>query len=863
MYDWLDDALRENAQLVTANRRLARVLQDVYARQQVAAGQLAWKTPQILEWKDWAAGLLTTFAEHSEVPLVISPQQSKILWERCLRREINDPLLNIGQLAKLSRDAWNRLREWNVPMSACEQSVRNRDQRLFAVAAASYQSILTRESWVDEVGMIELAIELLGSGRCSNVTTLTLAGFDRVSPLLQGLLDAYATADGTIVFIDHKQRRLGTKQAQLCTAEHADAELRSAGTWAGDRLREAPHASIGIVVSQLEQDAQRSLRLVKEGLLPGWQNAGPSINSLVNVSYGKKLSEYPVIATALMALRWLQTDLSSSDVSALLRASVIGDARNHHRVRAELRLRNFPDQRWTASQLLEFLSREASHSDGLEFVARIAEQRDQLPVRMAPGAWVELFSEVLEKISWPGVDSLSSDEFQTINRWRELLNEVARLELVIESMTVAEALARVSVIASETIFQPENKTHNVQVLGPLEAAGLDFDYLWISGASSTNWPAQGRPLSLVSRDLQREYKLPDSTPADSLAYASRVLQRLAASGGDVVFSYSQAQNDAQQTASELLGELVTSANNTATDPGWNAACLTDRVRPVRTKQDPVPALAEHESLSGGAGSIQRQFVEPFAAFVTGRLGLLSLWPIEPGLTPGIRGSLIHDAAQQIYADCPPNAEIQQWDEAEIRTRSSAAVSKAFRFAELNADTTLRKILGLEKRRVQQLMYGVVAADASRDTFKIAAVEKDIEATIAGLRLRVRIDRLDLDQQGQQIIIDYKTGATKRLLGRDKMPGDMQLVVYACALPGAVSGIALFNIDSRNISLDAAGRDFSPALDWDTALSEWIAQVEVAAGEIAAGDVRLNVSQSIQQSRALGLLSRVRELQHAR
>jgi len=76
----------------------------------------------------------------------------------------------------------------------------------------------------------------------------------------------------------------------------------------------------------------------------------------------------------------------------------------------------------------------------------------------------------------------------------------------------------------------------------------------------------------------------------------------------------------------------------------------------------------------------------------------------------------------------------------------------------------------------------------------------------------------------------------------------------------VSGLALFNVDSRGIALDAAGRNFSPKLDWDAALPAWQEQVQIAVQQIIAGDVRLNILQSIQQSRGLALLSRIRELQ---
>jgi hypothetical protein len=90
---------------------------------------------------------------------------------------------------------------------------------------------------------------------------------------------------------------------------------------------------------------------------------------------------------------------------------------------------------------------------------------------------------------------------------------------------------------------------------------------------------------------------------------------------------------------------------------------------------------------------------------------------------------------------------------------------------------------------------------------------------------------------------------------------MQLIVYARAIGENVSGIGLFNIDSRDIALDAAGRDLSPKLDWDSSLADWQGQVEIAAQQIASGDVRISALLNAQQARPLSLLSRYRELMH--
>ncbi|MGI9273194.1 MAG: PD-(D/E)XK nuclease family protein [Woeseiaceae bacterium] len=861
MFDWLDDALEGSSEVVTASRRLARVLQTEHGKRMAASGARVWRSATILSLNDWLSRLLADSDAQASLPVQITAQQSRILWERCLRREISDPLLNIRMLSRQSRDTWNRLQQWQVPASECLRQARNRDQVLFAKAATSYCSILEREGWLDESGLAALAAQEIAAGHCRLPAELLLAGFDRITPQLQTLIDTINESTGSAHQVTVTEQ---SSTVALCSAENSDSEFRAAGVWAREQLAQSPQARLAIVVTNLEQDAQRSLRLIKEGMIPGWQNADARENGVINVSYGRKLIEYPAISIALLALRWLFEDLSTVDISRLLQTTMLGSDSSDARIRLELRLRQQPDQSWSPKRLLsEFASwgDEFSQGDVQERIQRIAERRDQIPKRLSAAEWVTLFDDILKQLQWPGDASLQSAEFQLINRWRELLNDFARLDLVSTGMSAAEALGRLSNIASEVIFQPESIAAAVQVMGPLEAAGLQFDKLWVTGLSANSWPPNGRAMPLVSRELQRERVMPDATPAESLQYAQRVIARLLASAPEVVLSYARSNSDAQQTPSELLAAYSIKDIGDVVDPGWHARNLCDVSAAESIGADPVPPVQRGEVIQGGAASIQRQFVEPFAAFVTGRLGVRSLWPIASGLPASIRGSLIHSALYRLYEDCPSSEQISAWDAVEVDSRIEQAVRSAFRYQKRNADSVLLRMLSLEQQRVVRLLHDVVALDSQRERFDIASVEKEIAADIGDLSLRLRIDRVDVDDDGQSHILDYKTGAPKRLLDRDKNPNDMQLVVYAYVLNESVGGLALLNIDSRAVELDAAGRTWTPKLDWDTTLDGWKAQVELAAQEIAAGDVRIQAFQSVQAARALGLLSRFQELVH--
>ena len=128
-----------------------------------------------------------------------------------------------------------------------------------------------------------------------------------------------------------------------------------------------------------------------------------------------------------------------------------------------------------------------------------------------------------------------------------------------------------------------------------------------------------------------------------------------------------------------------------------------------------------------------------------------------------------------------------------------------------------------------------------------------------MRLRLRIDRIDRFDDGAVAILDYKTGGRRKFLDGSGAPADAQLLVYAIAVEEPVAALGFYNIDSREIALDASGRDAMGAVDWQQALERWQQAVAAAAAEFAAGDVRIRYRQTLREARPLNLLTRYGEI----
>ncbi len=859
MYDWLPEAVADDATVVTANRRLARVLGQAHARQQLDAGKLAWRSPRILAWVDWLDALHGDAQGQEAAPTRINRFQSTHLWDRALRREIGNDAVGIGHLVRLARDTWQRLADWNVGIRDVALHAQNSDHRSFAAAAGRYLGILEHNGWIDDAGLAGHVTELLALGRIRIEGRVTFAGFDRDRPAVRRIRECLVDLGCEV---SDAPPGIGRGAAVLCSYENADAELRAAGAWARAQLAAAPAARIAIVVAGLEQDAERAARLVREGLVPGYRLAGGVAAKALNVSYGRRLSNYPAVGVALLWLRWLGHALRSHEVGHLLRSPLLGQAPCAGRARLELRVRGLPDRDWSPAMVtaaLQGKEEAADAADWLRRVAALSKARHDVPASAPPATWAVLFDQLLEAAGWPGEEPLDSADFQLVNRWRDLLNDLARMDLVSPRLSLQGALAQLESMAAEAVFQPESDATRVHLLGPLEAAGLQFDAVWLTGLTASRWPPPPNPSVLVARRLQEAHGMPDATPADTLAYARGLLRQLGTAAPEIVCSYASHEDDAEQSPSELLALLNVQEAVAPPDPGWFAATLPGSAV-LRAAEDRVPAIVTEERLTGGAGTLQNQLNDPLAAFAGGRLAARPIEEQARGLPPLLRGNLVHDALHRLYLELPSRDDLRGWTD--LPERIGRAVEAACARHRRNADAVLLQRLAMEQVRIGGLLGEFLAIDREREAFEVAAVERTLELREARVLLELRIDRIDRLADGHLLVIDYKTGAEKKFLDGQGKPREIQLVAYACALEEAVGALALANIDSRVVGFSGAGAGFTAADEWPAQLESWKYAVRTACAEIAAGDVRINGRQAVADARPLNLLSRFTELRNA-
>ena len=855
-YAWLPEVDPDTTVVLTSSRRLAEELRFEFAEQRVASGQRVWSTPQIVFWRDWCrrASLLA----EQETEHAISSTASALIWERCIRDELPTSLVDESGLANLARTTWQRLHDWQVPIEELSASAATPDESFFARVAGAYRRTLERGGWVDDEALVAACPERIGQLR-SPPRRVMFAGFDRNPPIIDALSAALARADTVVE--DVPLGREADRRYEDCFS-HRACELRAAGSWARQILLDNPLARVAIVVADLHAHAGSYRRLVTEGFLPGWQAIDSPDRDAVNVSFGQPLIDFPMIETAVRILRLLATGLRSAEVSALIRSPFFPISSPQGVALLDAGLRRQPNRRWTAAAIAsaaELWSAAAGlrENGGFDALARLyAEAEDQ----RALSAWAPAMEALLREVGWPGERVLSSREFQILNRWRELLNQLASLDSVSPPVTLRTAVRHLARCAAEAMFQPESRHRRVQLLGVLEAAGMRFDHLWVAGMEAAQWPPAPRPLAMVAHDLQRRRRMPDSTAEDTLTYARRVLRRLVKSANSVRCTWSQQSSDGNpQTRSPLLGELGLSASEETRDPGWYAAKSLNAARTTRYIDAPPPAKGER--LQGGSRTLNLQLQEPFAAFALGRLAAREIDPFEAGLPPRMRGSLFHKLLAALLSDVPDQSAIARWRAEDVSQRIDLAADRVFGTEFRKADALTRRLLALERRRQRAILGDFLAKERARPPFEIEGLELPLVYERSGVELSLRADRIDRVGDGSLLLIDYKTGALAPLLNVSGDPTDFQLVLYAMAAQQPVGGLVLTFLRKPTVEYRGVGSDWNEIApsQWHTQLQGWMQQVEQACDQLASGDARLNAHRKGITPPQLTVLSRDAEV----
>jgi RecB family exonuclease len=351
--------------------------------------------------------------------------------------------------------------------------------------------------------------------------------------------------------------------------------------------------------------------------------------------------------------------------------------------------------------------------------------------------------------------------------------------------------------------------------------------------------------------------MPWSTPQDARLRCARRLERLRTRVGTLVASWPAQLYDYETEPSPAIRdwpELQASVASTA------PRALRARAREsVDDRAPPLPGT----QVRGGASMLGRQARCPVRAFCQDRLGARELEAVTTGLGARLRGTATHRALEELLAHAQTRPDFAALT-TNVGAVAERALSKIFRAAR----RPLQPLFELEAERVAATLHRLLATDAARAPFEVAAIERKQIITIAGRELEIRIDRVDRLADGSVAIIDYKTG--DRAPFKDWIedrPRDVQAPLYAAYSGEPIGALAIARVqprEARYFGYWNAGALFAedaarpPGDSWVRQIARWRATLEELVLEHAGGDTRIFLDDFDDAAGAFAPLTRVHE-----
>lgn len=875
----LRPALEAGELVLTANQRLARALEQAWCPAGAAGGQV-WERPRIHALDHWFARQWQELRDAAFAPaldaVLATPAVEQLLWRRVIEDHPESSAMDAAGFARLAHSARQLLERWEVDPRALADG--QRGSELFAAWLPRWRQAMARRHLLTREQSLDLLLAGRRAGVLSPAGTAHLVGFAAALPpreqrVLAGLC-------GRVVDRPPGAAR-GT--ARLVAAADPDAELSAAAHWAVAQLAGSPQRRIAIVIPDLAASRGRVERILRDLLTPahclpdrGW--SPPPFN----ISAGQALAELPLPRTALALLGLHAGPLPLGTLCALLHDPHWGDAAAELRVRAraEQLLRERGAVAPTAADLRQALSRAEADCQCPGLVAprlqAAAELFRRLPPQAGFGTWANRIRDLLQRFDWPGRRPLDSHEFQQLQHWQALLDACAALAVSGERPSWPEVLAELHRLAAATPFQPQTPDARLQVLGVLEATGLSFDALWVTGMTDTRWPEALAPHPLLPAALQRHLGMPRAQAQQELAIARTRIAQLRAAAPEVLFSYPVQDGEVGLQPCAALRALPTAAAE-EWDPAARplVAALRGAAALETLAWGDAPPCRPEEIGSGGSTRLRDQSGSPFNAFAIWRLGARPLPEPEPGLSRAERGELVHRALELFWAPLAGQEALRALGDGDRRQRLRAAIDSALdQLARSRPELHGARLRDLETACLLRHLEAWLAAELERPPFTLVAREQRLDLDLAGLPVHLRIDRIDRLADGRLLLLDYKTGTVRAGGWSGERPEEPQLPLYALAAPEPLAGLALARVRSdephgcgligvADVELPGCRPLAERGLpgDWPSALAHWRRVLGALAREFLQGTATIcHYHRGSAERDSLKALNRLPELE---
>jgi hypothetical protein len=269
--------------------------------------------------------------------------------------------------------------------------------------------------------------------------------------------------------------------------------------------------------------------------------------------------------------------------------------------------------------------------------------------------------------------------------------------------------------------------------------------------------------------------------------------------------------------------------------------------------------------------------------------------------------LLHEVLERVWQALQSQANLLAMQADELADLVRASIGEVLKGHRRRSPATFTPRLGaVEAQRLEQRVLAWLELERQRSPFTVAACEQQRHFAAGGLRLGVKIDRIDRLEDGSLVVLDYKTGKVSPAAWFGERPEEPQLPLYGVVsragaksvadadddnaknanaedsdsevgdAPVAAVAYALIQADGAGFKGVARAAGILPGLppgrkgplqeaseNWPTVLDDWAAELERLAAAFHGGEAAVDPKHGLQTCDRhfceLGPLCRVREI----
>jgi len=860
-YQKLIQNINKNTIVITSSSNLATDFKEQYTLDKLSKPEYAWDTPKIYYWRDWLRYSFLNFNKKNEYTLLNDITALNLI-EKCISENLSNPLIKNQNLANHFFENMQRISDWCIPLSEIEKNSYTQEEVLFLKTLISYKAKLRNAKWIDKTSLLSHFIEFKDNYLSNKNSTenYIFTGFTTTTPILEKICD-HLSLICKIDFIDNLYLQVNKKKMRF---DNSESEFRAAGKWAKDLVLENPRKKIGIVFNN--KDICKKTELVfNDSFYPGWQSQLNGSTRYAKFTTSRSINDIPYIYHTLTLVSWYDQAIPSKDISVLLRSIYFQKNNSKGAYSLDQKIKKLPEKNWRINEILSILNPEASQDELiiLNILKDFMTEDEPYSMTKSIRNWIDIINSNLKKINW-FCDTDGSDEMNLIKgHWFGLLREIEIPAKVYKKISFSLFLNLMKSLAERIKFNQASSFRNIKLISYDDVDGMIFDNLWLTGLDNHQWPVKRKFQYFISSDLVKKYDMPESSPEKSVASQSLLLECLSSSASDVIYSYSKFKDEMRLDFTNLLSDGDDYFSD-GDDPGWFYGYYQNTKANIITIEETLPKVEKLEKLKGGVSTIQLYSQDPFSSFANGRLKIAQPTTYSYGLTPLMRGTLIHNAIATLFSERPSSLDLKQWTKDQKKKNVSIAIDSSYKkISDYFKGELAESIKFHEKKKSEIILNSLIDFFVNQSDHTIHSIEENMNFTHANLILNLKVDRINQSLDGKLHIIDFKTGKKIKILDNKGNIKSSQLFAYAAAMKTNIESISYIFLSQDEISEEIIiDQDDIDQSKQSLNIKNGINQIYSIIENIGKGDIRINIkthSKNEMPYRHLHVVSRIKEL----